>query len=132
MPESDNARSSTKHGRRNGSDYDSDKLCYNTINRCNDNMPNFQKSNSQQAVVLQEQEKWLTSFLQWCGINSLAIYLLHGFFLNLLKFELNYPYHTVRAQLLTAVDFSITVTLCVFTIQFLYKNNILSKFLFWK
>lgn len=86
----------------------------------------------EQAAILQKIKKSIKGFLCWCGINSLAIYLLHGFFLNPIKLGILYSYTSAKSQILIISNYTIAVVFCILIISVLNRNSLLDKLLFWK
>lgn len=86
------------------------------------------------SALQQDRRTGITlSFLKWCGINSLAIYLIHGFFLNLIA-KGNYSgAFSIFEIPICGLNYIVCVTLTGYCITILLnKNTFLSKILFWK
>ena len=85
------------------------------------------------STVLQESRAWIPlSFLKWCGVNSLAIYLIHGFFLNLIAKGDYSDAFSIFEIPICGLNYVVCVALTCSCIILLNKNTLLSKLLFWK
>lgn len=109
-----------------------DKLCDHSIYRKHNHTSLSEQSVSKSIVVLQDINHWVALFLNWIGLNSIAIYLLHGFFLCQLKYTPLLPLSIYKATLFVGINYIVTVACCGLTIRILQKNKFLNKLLFWK
>ena len=91
----------------------------------NSDTPDGKKKNGFGSVG----QQMIKDTLLWAGKQSLEIYLLHGFVLNLLS-DKNLPaFNSVRGLVLIGINFLITILLCKLTISLLNKNKTLKKVL---
>ena len=66
----------------------------------------------------------------WIGSNSLEIYVLHNFFLNILKSGDGLPYFSVAGTLLVGLNFLLTTGMTMSVVKILHANRYLRKWLF--
>lgn len=74
----------------------------------------------------------LFNFLIWAGQNSLAIYLLHGFFLNLCLTSNDWIYMKGIGVPLLIANYLLCLSILIPVIKLLASNKFLNKILFWK
>lgn len=72
------------------------------------------------------------SFFIWSGNNSLQIYLLHGFFLNLLTMQNKPMFSNAEGIVLVSLNYLATLSLLWVVINLLKNNGALLRILFWK
>lgn len=87
-----------------------------------------QQNNELSAVC----ETRIQRFLNWVGIHSLEVYLIHGFSLCILKYSSAPVLHSVGGWVLVALNFMIAVTMSCIYIRIIGKITLLNKLLFWK
>lgn len=87
-----------------------------------------QQNNEFSAV----RETKILGFLNWVGIHSLEVYLIHGFSLCVLKYSHSPVLHSVSGWVLVALNFVIAVSLSCIYIRIIEKSALLNKILFWK
>ena len=69
---------------------------------------------------------------EWCGIHSLEIYLLHGYFLNQLKLLSVPNFEYAVGLMLVLANFTITVVAVKITLTLLNQSPVLKYALFGK
>lgn len=74
----------------------------------------------------------LFRFFKWAGVNSLAIYLLHGFFLNICLTSDQWLDMKALGVPLLICNYLLCVLLLIPIINLLATNKLLNKILFWK
>lgn len=107
------------------------KLYNNSISSECNHLDLSKQSFSKPAIVLQEDNK-LRLFLNWIGLNSIAIYLLHGFFLCPLKYYTPVSISDFKSIIFICFNFIITIVCCILLISLINQNKFLNKLLFWK
>lgn len=70
--------------------------------------------------------------LIWCGIHSLEIYIVHYYFLALMKPEMMMDASSLTGIITIALNYVVTIILTVFVIKILNTNHILRTSLFGK
>lgn len=70
--------------------------------------------------------------LIWCGIHSLEIYIVHYYFLALMKPEMMMDASSLTGMITIALNYVVTIILTVFVIKILNTNHILRTSLFGK
>lgn len=74
----------------------------------------------------------LFQFLTWSGKNSLGIYIVHYFFLNLCLRSSQWTYMQGMRVPLLILNYALCIILTVYVIRLIRSNSALNKFLFWK
>ena len=93
----------------------------------------YPQSDSKQSAFLQNNiRSFFGCSFEWAGQNSLAIYLLHGFFINLLLTSHSWSDAGVLGIPLLICNYLLTICLIVPVITALNSNIFLKKILFWK
>lgn len=70
--------------------------------------------------------------LSWCGIHSLEIYIVHYYFLTLMKPEMMTNASSILGIITIALNYAVTIILTVLVIKLLNTNRILRTLLFGK
>lgn len=70
--------------------------------------------------------------IQWFGVHSLEIYLIHGLSLCILKMQQIPVMGSIESWILIVLNFIITISLSYFYIRVIESNRLLNKLLFWK
>lgn len=98
----------------------------------NDNCAKTKQSSFKNTVLQAGRAGISLSSLKWCGVNSLAIYLIHGFFLNLIaKGDYSGAFSIFEIPI-CGLNYIVCIALTCACIALLNKNTLLSKLLFWK
>lgn len=74
----------------------------------------------------------INRILNWVGIHSLEIYLIHGFSLCFLKLTNPPVLDSCYGWLLITLNFVVAVTLSCTYIRIIESNELLNKILYWK
>lgn len=72
----------------------------------------------------------LLKILNWIGVHSLAVYILHGFSLNMIRLSVLPDYY--EGITIIALNYTICILATVFLIKVIQLNPVLNKILFWK
>ncbi|WP_321438128.1 acyltransferase family protein [uncultured Bacteroides sp.] len=94
-----------------------------------EHLPNAEKHSVELSFVRQKNYSIL---LNWIGVHSLEIYLIHGLSLCILRFSYAPELISVRGWFLILANFIITVTLSCLYIRLIESNKLLYKIIFWK
>ena len=74
----------------------------------------------------------INKILNWVGVHSLEVYLIHGFSLCLLKLTNPPVLDSCYGWLLISLNFVVAVTLSCTYIRIIESNKLLNKILYWK
>lgn len=74
----------------------------------------------------------LLRILNWIGIHSLAVYIVHYFSLNMIRLSMPPDYYEGWAIPIIALNYTICILVTVFLIKVIQLNPVLNKILFWK
>lgn len=107
-----------------------------SVNSNNDDISNiysFSEYCAEQSTVLQRGLETKTiRFMTWAGKNSLAIYLLHGFFLNLCINAQQMHALSALNVLFVMLNYFLCIGILAPIITIIGTNKVLNKILFWK
>lgn len=113
--------------------HNDDRIFVNDCDGVDADICNKDKRVPKQSPVLQGNfTARLFQFLNWAGVNSLAIYLLHGFFLNICLTSDQWLDMKALGVPLLIYNYILCVLLLIPIINLLATNKLLNKILFWK
>lgn len=76
--------------------------------------------------------KYLLKTIQWFGLNSLEVYIIHFFFLGIIKYAEPYSILTLNGSALIILNFSLCILATYITILIIKNIPFLNKFLFYR
>lgn len=127
--ESDKASGCSTVHDADGQNYHSFEFYGNCKSFVNNNRDFIEKSDYEHDFLW---KKIVSDFILFIGKNSLEIYLIHGFLLNILKSNCDISFKSAIGILTVSGNYLITVTLCLIIIELLNTNCILKNFLWAK